>query len=69
MNREKYYETLTFLAEVATYSGPDEYSVVNFALGFIPIKNGVSMTDTIGKGFLQIARWLLDETDKNLNCK
>jgi hypothetical protein len=69
MNRAKYYETLTFLAEVATYSGPDEYIIVDFALGFIPFENGTNMSDTVGNSFIQISRWLLDVADKNLNCK
>lgn len=69
MNRAKFSETLTFLAEVATYSGPDEYSVTELEVGYKPIKNGLDMTHAIGKGFLPISRWLLDVTDKNLNCK
>ena len=64
---KKYYETLVFLAELATKSGPDEYEIVDYALGFIPFKNGENMTSTVGNNFIKVAHWLLDVTDKNLN--
>ena len=35
-----YYEILVSLAKIAGENGKNSYSVVDYALGFIPFKNG-----------------------------
>ena len=62
----EYYKILVLLAEVASRHGNNTYSITDFALGFIPFKNGENKSREVGTGFFRIARWLLDEADKNI---
>lgn len=62
---EKYYRTLELLAEIAGEYGNNKYSVTDFALGFIPFKNGENKVKEVGTEFSDIAHWLVDEGKKN----
>lgn len=58
----KYYNTLISLAELASENG-NEYSITDYAFGFIPFKNGENKTQEIGNDFFSIAHWLLIEAE------
>lgn len=64
---EKYIEAITLLAELAGEYGDNTYSVQTYALGYIPFKNGENMVSEVGTKFVDIAHWLLDESEKNFN--
>ena len=64
---EKYYEAITLLAELAGEYGDNTYSVQTYALGYIPFKNGENKINEVGNKFIDIAHWLLDESEKNFN--
>lgn len=59
----KYYKILALLAEIASENGND-YSVTDYACGFIPFKNGKNKVQEIGHDFFSVARWLLDEAER-----
>ena len=63
----KYYEALVLLAEVASESGKNTYKVTDYALGFIPFKNGENKVKEVGNDFLSIAHWLTSEAKANDN--
>ena len=63
--RQKYYEILVQLAEIAEEYGENTYNVRNLALGAIPLKNGENKANEVGTSFLEISRWLLDEAENN----
>ena len=63
--RQKYYEILVQLAEIAEEYGENTYSVRNRDLGAIPFKNGENKANEVGTSFLEISRWLLDEGENN----
>ena len=65
--RQKYYEILVQLAEIAEEYGSNTYSITNFALGAIPFKNGENKAEEVGTSFLEISRWLLDEAENNFS--
>lgn len=62
---EKYYETLVLLAELAGEHGDNTYSVTDYAMGFIPFKNGENKVTEVGNQFTEIAHWLIDEGQRN----
>ena len=64
---EKYIEAITLLTELAGEYGDNTYSVQTYALGYIPFKNGENMVNEVGTKFVDIAHWLLDESEKNFN--
>ena len=64
---EKYYKALLLLAELAGEYGDNTYSITDFALGFIPFKNGKNQSEEVGIGFNEVARWLIDEGERNFN--
>ena len=64
---DKYGEAIALLAELAGEYGDDTYSVQTYALGYIPFKNGENKVNEVGNKFVDIARWLLDESEKNFN--
>lgn len=59
------YPILTQLAALATATEKGTYTVTDYALGFIPFKNGENKVTEVGNSFLSIARWLLDELERN----
>lgn len=59
------YLILTELAKLATATEKGTYTVVDYACGFIPFKNGENKISEVGNSFLSIARWLLDELERN----
>lgn len=63
----KYYEALKLLAELAGEYGDNTYKIVDFALGFIPFKNGENKSKEVGIDYNSIARWLIDEGEANFN--
>lgn len=63
----KYYETLSLLAELAGEHGTNTYSVTDYALGFIPFKNGENKSNEVGNSYNEIAHWLIDEGERNFN--
>ena len=63
--RQKYYEILVQLAEVAEEYGENTYNVRNLAVGAIPFKNGENKVYEVGTSFLEISRWLLNEAENN----
>ena len=63
----KYIEAITLLAELAGEYGDNTYSVQTYALGYIPFKNGENKINEVGNKFIDVARWLLDESEKNFN--
>ena len=63
--RQKYYEILVQLAEIAEEYGENTYSVRNRDLGAIPFKNGENKAYEVGTSFVEISRWLLDEGENN----
>lgn len=63
----KYIEAITLLAELAGEYGNNTYTVQPYALGYIPFKNGENMVNEVGTKFIDIAHWLLDESEKNFN--
>ena len=63
--RQKYYKVLVELAEIAGEYGENTYSVINCALGGITFKNGENKVKEVGTSFIEISRWLLDETENN----
>ena len=63
--QQKYYEILVQLAEMAEEYGSNKYSIMDFALGAIPFKNGENKAKEVGTSFIEISRWLLDETENN----
>lgn len=64
---DKYYEALVLLAELAGEHGDNTYSVTDYALGFIPFKNGENKAGVVGVQFADVAHWLIDESEKNFN--
>lgn len=69
---EKYIEAIALLAELAGEYGDNTYSVQTYALGYIPFKNGENKINEAGSKFVDVARWLLDESERNFNeslCK
>lgn len=58
----KYYKILALLAEIASENGND-YSVTDYACGFIPFKNGENQVQEIGHDFFSVAQWLLSEAE------
>jgi hypothetical protein len=60
-------QALISLVEVANETSSNQYEIIPFALGFIPFKNDVNMTVSIGHSFIGVARWLLDEIENNLS--
>lgn len=64
---EKHYKALALLAELAGEFGDNTYSVTDFAFGFIPFKNGENKSKEVGNGYSEIARWLIDEGERNFN--
>ena len=65
--QQKYYEILVQPAEIAEEHGSNTYSIRNCALGSIPFKNGENKVNEVGTSFIEISRWLLDETENNFN--
>ena len=63
--RQKYYEILVQLAEIAEEYGENTYNVSNCTLGAIPYKNGENKANEVGTSFLEISRWLLNEAENN----
>lgn len=63
--RQKYYEILVQLAEIAEEYGENTYSVRNRDLGAIPVKNGENKANEVGTSFIEISRWLLNEGENN----
>ena len=63
----KYYEILTLLSEIAGEYGENTYSVQTYALGYIPFKNSENKINDVGNKFIDVARWLLEESEKNFN--
>ena len=63
--QQKYYEILVQLAEIAEEFGSNKYSILDFASGAIPFKNGENKAEEVGTSFLEISRWLLDEAENN----
>lgn len=61
----KYYKALALLAELAGEYGNNTYSVTDYALGFIPFKNGENKIKEVGNGFDEIAHWLIEEGKQN----
>ena len=61
--QQKYYETLVQLAEMAEEYGSNKYCIIEFANGAIPFKNGENKAKEVGTSFIEISRWLLDETE------
>lgn len=61
----KYYKTLELLSEIAGEYGENKYSVTDFAIGFIPFKNGENKSKEVGTDFVDVAHWLVDEGKKN----
>lgn len=66
--QEKYYEAIKLLAELAGNHGANTYSIKNCALGLIPFKNGENKANEVGIGFSEVARWLIDEGEKNFEA-
>ncbi len=58
---DKYYEVLILLAKIAEERTGNQYSITDFAFGFIPFKNGENKVKEIGDNFVNIAHWLIDE--------
>ena len=63
----KYYKILVSLAEIAGENGKNTYDIIDYALGFIPFKNGENKVQEVGDNFIDIAHWLLNEAKENLN--
>lgn len=61
----KYYKTLELLTEIAMEHGKNEYSVTDFAFGFIPFKNGENKSKEVGISFADVAHWLIEEGKNN----
>lgn len=61
------YEILIYLAEIAGENGKNTYSIVDYAFGFIPFKNGENKVQEVGDDFLDVALWLITEAKINLN--
>lgn len=61
----KYYEALALLAELAGDYGDNTYSVTDYAMGFIPFKNGENRVMEVGNQFTEVAHWLIDEGQRN----
>lgn len=64
---DKYIEVISLLAELAGEYGDNTYSVHTYALGYIPFKNGENKVNEVGNKFIDVAHWLLDESEKNFN--
>lgn len=64
---DKYCEAIALLAELAGEYGDNTYSVQTYALGYIPFKNGENKVNEVGNKYIDVARWLLDESEKNFN--
>ena len=62
---EKYYKALALLAELAGEYGDNTYSITDYAMGFIPFKNGENKINEVGNQFTEVAHWLIDEGQKN----
>ena len=62
-----HYEVITSLAELAGEYGDNTYTVTTCALGYIPFKNSENKVSETGSRFIDVARWLLDEAEKNFN--
>ena len=62
--RQKYYEIILGLQKIAEEYGENKYFVLNSALGVIVFKNGEKVKE-VGPGFIEIARFLLDEAENN----
>lgn len=60
-----YYNTLVSLAELASENTNNEYSITDYAFGFIPFKNGENKVQEVGNDFFSIAHWLLIEAENN----
>lgn len=60
-----YYNTLVSLAKLASENTNNEYSVTDYAFGFIPFKNGENKVQEVGNSFIDIAHWLLNEMENN----
>ena len=65
---DKYIEVITLLAELAGEYGDNTYSVTYCALGYIPFKNGENKVNEVGTKFVDVARWLIDESENNFNA-
>ena len=57
----KCYNILVSLAELASENGNSEYSIIDYAFGYIPFKNGENKVQEVGNNFIDIAHWLLNE--------
>ena len=57
----KCFEVLISLAKIAEEHTGNQYSITDFAFGFIPFKNGENKVKEVGNDFVNIAHWLLDE--------
>lgn len=61
-----YYKTLVSLAEIAGENGINTYSITDCAFGFIPFKNGENKVQEVGRDFISVAHWLLNEAEANI---
>ena len=64
--QSKCYKALKQLAEIAGEYGDNKYNIVDYALGFVPFKNGINKVNEVGNDFNSIARWLICEGEENL---
>ena len=64
--RQEYYAILLGLEKIAEEFGENEYLVLNSELGVAVFKNGKKVKE-VGTGFVEIARYLLDEAENNFN--
>ena len=64
--RQKYYDILLGLQKTAEEFGGNKYLVLNSELGVAVFKNGKKVNE-VGTGFVEIARYLLDEAENNFS--
>ena len=58
-----YYNTLVSLAKLASENSKNEYSIIDYAFGFVPVKNGENKVKEVGNDFFKISHWLLNEME------
>ena len=64
--QNKCYNALKQLAEITGEYTNNTYEIVDYALGFIPFKNGVNKVNEVGNDFISITRWLICEAEENM---
>ena len=60
-------KVINLLAELAGEYDDNTYSVQTCALGYIPFKNGENKVNEVGSKYVDVARWLIDESEVNFN--